>query len=113
MATFEVGVDRRLFEVLESGRKTVYVLPATEEYQLICSGDRIEFGAVGAIAVGFVRRYADLEALLEGESWANVRLDDSSADETLARIRRSISWDAGAETKAGVLAIRVRSTARK
>ncbi|MFT5586936.1 MAG: ASC-1-like (ASCH) protein [Cognaticolwellia sp.] len=112
MATFEVGADCRLFEAMESGRKTVYVLPATDEYQLICSGDRVEFGAVGAISVGFVRRYADLEALVEGESWANVRLDESSQEETLSRIRRSISWGP-VEDKAGVLAIRVRSTLRK
>ena len=113
MATFEVGADSRLFEVMESGRKTVYVLPATDEYQLICSGDRVEFGAVGAISVGFVRRYADLEALLEGESWANVRLDESSAEHTAKRIRQSISWDATAERSAGVLALRVRDTLRK
>lgn len=113
MATFEVGADSRLFEAMESGRKTVYVLPATDEYQLICSGDRVEFGKIGAIAVGFVRRYADIEALLEGESWANVRLDESSEDQTLKRIRQSIAWDAAAERSAGVLAIRVRDTLRK
>lgn len=113
MATYEVGADRRLFEAMESGRKTVYVLPATDEYQLICSGDRVEFGAVGAVSVGFVRSYADLEALVEGESWANVRLDEGSPEETLSRIRKSISWDAAVENSAGVLAIRVRSTLRK
>lgn len=113
MATFEVGADRSLFEAMESGRKTVYVLPATDEYQLICSGDRVEFGKVGAIAVGFVRRYADLEALIEGESWGNVRLDESSAEQTLSRIRQRIAWDSTAELNAGVLAIRVRSTLRK
>ena len=113
MATFEVGADHRLFEAMESGRKTVYVLPATDEYQVICSGDRVEFGKVGAIAVGFVRRYADLEALVEGESWANVRLEESSLEETIARIRKRLAWDPQAELSAGVLAIRVRSTLRK
>lgn len=113
MATFDVGADRARFEAMERGQKTVYALPATEEYQLICSGDRLEFGAVGAVAVGFVRRYPNLEALVDGESWANVRLDEGTREETLQRIRQSISWDAAAESGAGVLAVRVRDTVRK
>lgn len=110
LATFELAAHLESFVAMETGRQTVYPLPRTPEFDLICSGDRLEFGAIGSISVGFVRRYADLEALLEGEGWENVAPELGGAGDAVQVIPKRPEWKAVYQ---GVLAVRVRETSRK
>ena len=90
MATFDAGVYVEAFENMERGLKTVYAVLNSDEYSVICSGDRVEFGSLGSISVGSVRRYPDLEALCSAESWHNVVPEAQSQEEAIAAIRSSV-----------------------
>lgn len=113
MATFDAGVYPEAFENMEKGLKTVYAVPATDEWSIMSSGDRIEFGSIGSITVGSVRRYPNLEALCEAESWRNVMPESPSAEEAIASIRAVAEWDKSTEQERGVIAARIRAVKRK
>ena len=113
MATFDVPVNPEAFANMESGRKTVYVVLADPQFDGICSGDRIEFGSVGAVSVGMVRRYASLEALVEAEGWQNLVPEAGDATKAISYVRAVDEWDIAREESLGVLALRVRATKRK
>jgi ASC-1-like (ASCH) protein len=101
------------FEAMERGQKTVYTVIATNEYSVMCAGDRLEFGSFGSITVGTVRRYSDLERLIEVEGWRNLVPDAADAADAVAQIRSIDEWDQPREVQLGVLALRVREAKRK
>ncbi|MCP4807144.1 MAG: hypothetical protein GY913_26025 [Proteobacteria bacterium] len=113
MATYDAGVHVEAFESMERGLKTVYAVLQTDEYSMICSGDRLEFGSIGSITVGMVRRYPSLEALCEAEGWKNLLPDAPSEEDAIAAVRGIIEWDPALEDERGVLALRVRQVRRK
>lgn len=113
MATYDAGVHVEAFEYMERGDKTVYVVLSTDEYSMICSGDRLEFGSIGSITVGAVRRYPSLEALCAAESYQNLIPGASSEEAAISAIRAVPEWDAELEQERGVRALRVRSVKRK
>ena len=113
MATFDAGVYPEAFENMEKGVKTVYAVPATDEWSIMSSGDRIEFGSIGSITVGSVRRYDSLEDLCEAESWRNLMPEAPSAEDAIASIRAVAEWDKATEKKRGVIAARIRAVKRK
>jgi len=113
MATFDVPVNPEAFSNMETGRKTVYAVLADPQFDGICSGDRLEFGSVGAVSVGMVRRYSSLEELVEVEGWQNLVPEASSAEVAISDVRGVSEWDKEKETRLGVLALRVRDTKRK
>jgi len=113
MATFDAPFHEDAFIEMEEGRKTVYVILATEEYAYMSSGDRLEFGSHGSIHVGMVRRYPDLESLLQTEGFRNLVPQAETEEEALAVVRAIPEWDAEAEKRCGVLALRVREARRK
>lgn len=110
MATFETSTHPLAFAHMEGGMKTVFAVPHTGEYSVMSSGDRIEFEDLGSIAVGMVRRYDTLEALLEAEGVANVVPEAATLEAAAAAIRADVGW--GRETD-GVLALRVRWAKRR
>lgn len=113
MATFDANLFVEAFENMERGLKTVYVVPATDEFSMICSGDRLEFGSFGSITIGTVRRYPDLESLCQAEGWRNVVPEVDSPEQAVSAIRGSTGWLAQIESAQGVMALRVRETRRK
>ena len=113
MATFDAGVYPEAFDNMERGLKTVYAVPATLEWSIMSSGDRIEFGSIGSITVGSVRRYTSLEHLCEAESWQNLVPEAPSQEAAITAIRVIPEWDPAAEKAAGVIAVRVRQVKRK
>jgi ASC-1-like (ASCH) protein len=113
MATYDVPVNPTAFSNMESGRKTVYAVLADPTFQGICSGDRIEFGSMGAVSVGMVRRYASLETLVAAEGWQNLVPEASSAEVAIADVRAVPEWSLEKEKEVGVYALRVRDTKRK
>lgn len=112
MATYDAAVNLKAFEAMEQGRKTVYALPCSVLFADISSGDRVEFGALGYVTAGTVRKYASLEALLEAEGPANVVPDAPSLEAAAQDLRRAPEWKHQDE-EAGVLALRVREARRK
>ncbi|MBN1335720.1 MAG: hypothetical protein JXB39_07145 [Deltaproteobacteria bacterium] len=113
MATFDAPFHEQAFIEMEEGKKTVYVILATEEYDCMSAGDRLEFGSHGSIHVGMVRRYPDLESLMEAEGFHNLVPQAETAEAALGVIRSIEEWDAEAEKGQGVLALRVREARRK
>ncbi len=113
MATFDAPWYPDAFELMESMRKTVYVVPATPEYSVMSSGDRLEFGAHASITVGMVRRYPSLEAMIDREGWQCVIPDAADAADAVGQIRALSDWPAEIEAASGVLALRVRDARRK
>ncbi len=113
MATYDMPVNADAFASMETGRKTVYEVVADTQFTDICSGDRLEFGSVGAVSVGMVRRYASLEELVEVEGWQNLVPEANNADVAISDVRAVSEWDADKEANLGVLALRVRDTKRK
>ena len=113
MATFDADFHEEAFQSMESRRKTVYALVATDEYRFMSSGDRLEFGDRGSITVGTVRRYPHLERLVEVEGWQALVPDATSAEEAITDVRAIQAWDAEAEQAHGVLSLRVREARRK
>jgi len=113
MATFDAPFHEQAFIEMEEGRKTVYVILATEEYAYMSSGDRLEFGSHGSIHVGMVRRYPDLENLVQAEGFRNLVPQAETEEEALAVVRSIGEWDPAAEKEYGVLALRVREARRK
>ena len=113
MATFDDPVNTAAFASMESGRKTVYAVVADPQFDGICSGDRIEFGSVGAVSVGMVRRYSSLEDLVEAEGWQNLVPEAGDAGKAISDVRAVDEWDTAREESLGVLALRVRATKRK
>ena len=113
MATFDVPVNPEAFSSMESGRKTVYAVLADTQFDGICSGNRLEFGSVGAVSVGMVRKYSSLEALVEAEGWQNLVPEAGNAETAISDVRAVSEWDSGREESVGVLALRVRATKRK
>ena len=113
MATFELTTHPLAFAHMEGGVKTVFVMPYSLQISVLCSGDRIEFDDLGSITIGMVKRYNDLEKLLETEGYANVVPEAESSDHAAELLRTSTGWDRGAEDKEGLLAFRVRWAKRK
>jgi len=113
MATFEATTQPLAFAHMEGGLKTVFAIAWTLDLSVISSGDRLEFDDLGSITVGMVRRYDDLDALLEAEGWANVVPEAEDAAKAAALLRASPGWNRNAEEKDGVLALRVRWAKRK
>ena len=113
MATYDATTHPLAFAHMEGGVKTVYAVPWTLEYSVLCSGDRIEFDDLGSISVGMVRRYPGLEKLLEAEGWENVVPEVESLEAAAAALRADSTWDVSSEEANGVLAFRVRSAKRK
>ena len=113
MATFDARLYPKAFEAMEQGRKTVYALVCTPEYDFMCAGDRLEFGDFGSITVGTVRRYASLERLIEVEGWQNLVPDADGAEHAAQLVRAIPEWSDVKEEQLGVLALRVREAKRK
>jgi ASC-1-like (ASCH) protein len=113
MATFDAVFHEEAFQSMESRRKTVYALVATNDYRFMSSGDRLEFGDHGSITVGTVRRYPHLERLVEIEGWQALVPDAASAEEAISEVRAIPDWDHEAEQAHGVLSLRVREARRK
>lgn len=113
MATYDARLHVQAFENMEALRKTVYAVPASEDYRHIVSGDRLEFGSFGSITVGMVRRYPSLEALVAAQGWESLVPEAGGADAAIAALRSLDEWDAEAEACNGVLALRVRDARRK
>ncbi len=113
MATYDAPLYEEAFREMEEGRKTVYVLLASDDYMFISSGDRLEFGSYGSIMVGMVRRYPSLEALTETEGHRNLVPSAETAEEAVDQIRALDEWDAALEQERGVVALRVREARRK
>ncbi|MFH1465361.1 MAG: hypothetical protein ABIO70_13320 [Pseudomonadota bacterium] len=113
MATYDAPLYEDAFHEMEEGRKTVYVVLASDEYAAISSGDRLEFGSFGSIMVGMVRRYASLEALTAAEGFHNLVPSAEAVEDAVASIRALDEWDAAIEQERGVIALRVREARRK
>lgn len=113
MATYDAPFHPEAFEHMEQQRKTVYALVATDEYQFMSAGDRLEFGSHGSITIGTVRRYPSLEKLVEVEGWQSLVPDAGSADAAISSVRSDAEWSADHEQSNGVLALRVREARRK
>jgi ASC-1-like (ASCH) protein len=113
MATYDAPLYEDAFIEMESGRKTVYAVLASDDYAAISSGDRLEFGSFGSIMVGMVRRYPNLEALAEAEGFRNLLPAAETAEEAIRVLRALDEWDPEIEEKRGVLALRVREARRK
>ncbi len=113
MATFEATTSPVTFAHMEGTTKTVYVVPRTPAFDMITSGDRIEFDDLGSITLGAIRRYESLDALFEVEGFQNVVPDADSVEAAIAAIRATPDWDARVEAASGVMALRVRNAKRK
>ena len=113
MATFDARLHMSAFEAMERGEKTVYTVLATDEFSVMCAGDRLEFGSFGSITIGTVRRYKSLEDLVEIEGWQPLVPDAADANDAMERVRNVDEWDGKSESEKGVLALRVRETRRK
>lgn len=113
MATFDARIHPLAFAHMESGDKTVYVVPATAEYSMITAGDRLEDDAIGSITVGMARRYPDVATLLEGEGFANVIPEAVDDDNAMELLQKAPGWSELTVAREGVLALRVRSAKRK
>lgn len=113
MATFDAKLHQEAFVNMETGRKTVYVLPCTPEYSVMSAGDRLEFGSFGSILIGMIRRYPDVESLLEAQGFNNVVPEAESLDQAAGILREVSEWDEAVEREHGVLALRVREAWRK
>jgi ASC-1-like (ASCH) protein len=113
MATYDACIHVGAFEAMERGQKTVYALLHTDDYMLICAGDRLEFGTLGSITVGTVRRYKNLEALVETEGWNNLVPGAEDCKTALEDVRAIAEWDDRIEKERGVLCLRVREARRK
>jgi ASC-1-like (ASCH) protein len=113
MATYDAPLYEDAFHEMEEGRKTVYVVLASDDYAAISSGDRLEFGSFGSIMVGMVRRYPSLEALVEAEGHHNLVPTAETAEQAVAAIRGIDEWDTAIERQRGVIALRVREARRK
>jgi len=113
MATFDAPYYPEAFMNMENQRKTVYALVATGEYDFMSAGDRLEFGEHASITVGMVRRYPNLEKVVEVEGWQSLLPDAASAEEAITMVRSEGDWDVEAEHEKGVMALRVREARRK
>lgn len=113
MATFEATIRPLTFAHMEGEQKTVYVVPRTIRFDMMTSGDRIEFEPLGSITVGAIRRYESLDELLEREGFQNVVPDAETVEEAMEALRASPEWNKSVEASEGVMALRVRSTKRK
>lgn len=113
MATFDAEFNPHTFDQMEARGKTVYAVIAAGDLQVVCSGDRIEFGERGSITIGAVRRYPDLEALVAGEGLSSLDPDAETAEAAITRLRADPEWEAALEQSKGVLALRVREVRRK
>ena len=113
MATFEATTTSVTFAHMEGTTKTVFVVPRTIKFDMVTSGDRIEFESLGSITIGAVRRYQTLAQMFDAQGFENVVPDAETMDEATDRIRATPDWDRKVEEQAGVMALRVRSTKRK
>ena len=113
MATYDAPLQTEAFVHMEAQKKTVYALPAKEEYAHMCAGDRLEFGSFGSITVGMVRRYASLEDLGSAEGWQCLVPEAADQDEAVRLVRAVDEWDTDLEKEFGVMSLRVREVRRK
>ena len=93
--------------------KTVYVVPASLEFSMMTSGDRLEFDDMGFITVGNVRKYGDLSELMEVEGYSNVIPEAETVEQAIEMIEKASDWNVGIAKDRGVLALRVRGAWRK
>ena len=112
MATYDTTTHPLAFAHMEGGMKTVYVVPNEGEFSMVTSGDRIEFDDLGYITVGTIRRYIDLDTLVEREGFANIIPEAETAEQAKEMLRDSAEWNGRGEAN-GVLALRIRSAKRK
>ena len=113
MATYDLPVNNDVYEAMERGEKTVYAVLATPAWQGISAGDRLEFGKVGAVDIGMVRRYSSLERLVEVEGYTNLLPTASAPEEAVQHMREIPGWTMEIESEVGVYCLRVRETMRK
>ena len=113
MATFELTTHPLAFAHMEGGVKTVFVMPFSDQLSVLSSGDRIEFDDLGSITIGMIKRYDDLETLLETEGYANVVPEAETAAHACELLRTSAGWNGTEEQNRGLLAFRVRWAKRK
>ncbi len=113
MATYDAPLHPEAFELMEAHRKTIYALVASDGYQHICSGDRLEFGDHGSITVGMVRKYPDLEALVSAQGWHCLVPSAETPEEAIAEVRAIPEWSQELESQHGIVALRVRGAQRK
>ncbi len=113
MATYDACIHVEAFEAMERGQKTVYALLNTDDYTMICAGDRLEFGTLGSITVGTVRKYKSLEDLVETEGWNNLVPGAEDRAGAIEDVRAIAEWDDNVEKTRGVLCLRVREARRK
>ncbi len=113
MATFDATTTPVIFASMEASEKTVYVVPRTPQFDMATAGDRLEFDDLGSITLGAIRRYDDLDALLEREGFQNVVPAAGTAEEAIAALRDTPDWNVKVEQEKGVMSLRVRSTKRK
>jgi len=113
MATFDATTTPVTFAHMETSEKTVYVVPRTTSFDMATAGDRLEFDDIGSITLGAIRRYDDLDALLEREGYQNVVPDATDVEDAKTRLRSTPDWNEKIEADKGVMALRVRTTKRK
>lgn len=113
MATFEATTTPVTFAHMEGDLKTVYVVPWTTSYDMMTSGDRIEFDPLGSITLGAIRKYETIEELMEAEGFQNICPDAETVEEAIAWVRATPDWNPKVEAGRGVMSLRVRSTKRK
>lgn len=113
MATFESTTKPMTFAQMEARTKSVYVVPRDGSYDGITSGDRIEFDNLGSITIGAIRRYSNLDELLEMEGFANVSPDAESAEQAISSVHEQSEWTPNIAADAAVMALRVRAVKRK
>ena len=80
MATFEATTSPVTFAHMEGTTKTVFVVPRTLRFDMVTSGDRIEFEH-RLITIGAVR-YTQLEELLE-QGFQNVVPDAATIEDAV------------------------------
>lgn len=113
MATFEATTHAVTFAHMEGETKTVFVVPRTPRFDMVTSGDRIEFEPLGSITIGAIRRYDSLEELMESEGFQNVIPDADTVEAAMEAVRATPDWNKRVEADSGVMALRVRSAKRK
>ena len=72
MATFEASTHPLAFAHMEGGMKTVFVMPYSDEFAMVSSGDRIEFDDLGSITIGCTGTYAAGPSTSLGSTGAGV-----------------------------------------
>jgi ASC-1-like (ASCH) protein len=102
----EMNLDRRYFDLVAAGRKTIEVRVLYPKLRSLATGDHIRFVSGGDACLTRVRRvtrYRSFERMLDAEGPVNVD-PDSPRDQQLINIRRIYGPE---KETLGVLAIKV------